>query len=146
MRITSILTATAIALAAAVAAGRSGAKTLLLEREGCLGGGMTTMLVHPFMPNQTGGKIINAGIFMEIAERVWARGIEPPNAQSVKREVSIIINEIVAEKGGKDRVSAGMRALLIIFRKRILQPMLIVYFRYIRHGLAPDGIMRLADE
>ena len=31
--------------AGAVSAAREGAKTLLLEREGCLGGGATTMMV-----------------------------------------------------------------------------------------------------
>ena len=39
--------------AAAIAAARSGAKCVLLEREGCLGGAATTMLVNPFMSDRT---------------------------------------------------------------------------------------------
>ena len=38
---------------AAYRAAASGARTLLVEREGCLGGGATTMLVCPFMPHVT---------------------------------------------------------------------------------------------
>jgi len=67
-------------LAAAVAAARNGAKVLLLEREGCLGGGATTMLVQPMMPSWTKpspngepSKVINAGIFAEIFDRLEGR-------------------------------------------------------------------------
>ena len=66
--------------AAAIAAGRAGAKTLLLEREGCLGGGMTTMLVHPFMPHRTWGSegqphmLVSAGLFAEMVQRLATRG------------------------------------------------------------------------
>jgi hypothetical protein len=67
--------------AAAVAAARGGAKTILLEREGCLGGGMTTMMVCPFMPHTTsegpggeGRKVVNAGVFWELCDRLLARG------------------------------------------------------------------------
>ena len=66
--------------AAAVAAARDGAKTLLVEREGCLGGGATTMLVHPFMPHTTALAkdkplaVVNAGIFKEITDRLVAHG------------------------------------------------------------------------
>jgi len=67
--------------AAAVAAARGGAKTVLLEREGCLGGGMTTMMVCPFMPHETSPgpddaprKVVNAGVFREMCEWMIARG------------------------------------------------------------------------
>ena len=88
--------------AAAVAAGRSGAKTLLLEREGCLGGGMTTMLVNPFMSHQSGGKIISGGIFMEVAKRVWARDTEKPEGKCIVFDdevMKVILDEMAGEAG-----------------------------------------------
>ena len=39
--------------AAALAAARGGAKTLLIERLNCLGGAPSTMAVNPFMRNAT---------------------------------------------------------------------------------------------
>ncbi|MFW6066609.1 MAG: FAD-dependent oxidoreductase, partial [Planctomycetota bacterium] len=74
-------------IGAAVAAGRSGAKTLLIEREGCLGGGMTTMFVHPFMSEftrcdeNTPRRVVNAGLFSELKDRMVARG-----AMNVRKE------------------------------------------------------------
>ncbi len=66
---------------AAVRAAESGARTLLIEREGCLGGGATTMLVCPFMPHMTGPGpdgvpqvVVNAGMFSQVIDRVIARG------------------------------------------------------------------------
>ena len=67
--------------AAAVSASRGGARTLLLEREGCLGGAATTMLVHPFMSHLTSTgpegeppRVANAGIFREVTRRLVAMG------------------------------------------------------------------------
>ncbi len=61
-------------IAAAVAAARNGAKTLLIERNGWLGGMATSGLVHPFMPSYAGDKPINKGIFWEIVERLVKQG------------------------------------------------------------------------
>ena len=65
---------------AAYRAAKAGAKTLLVEREGCLGGGGTTMLVCPFMPHVSSpGKngqppvVVNAGMFAEVLNRLVAR-------------------------------------------------------------------------
>ena len=93
---------------AAVAAGRSGAKTLLLEREGCLGGGGTTMLVNPFMPYTTNcwrdrgdEKVVNAGVFREVLTRLKARGAT--NAKDARRfddeALKVVLDELVAEAG-----------------------------------------------
>ena len=66
--------------AGAVSAAREGAKTLLLEREGCLGGGATTMMVCPFMghltrPTEDGERIpVNAGIYKEITDALIEQG------------------------------------------------------------------------
>ena len=51
---------------AAVAAARDGRKVLMIEQYGFLGGMATAGLVEPFMPYETGGKVINAGIFSEV--------------------------------------------------------------------------------
>ncbi len=93
---------------AAVKAGRSGAKTLLLEREGCLGGGATTMLVHPFMPHWTKKgpngeppRIVNAGLFREITDRLIARnaGQDGHVVRFDDEILRIVLDELVAEAG-----------------------------------------------
>jgi hypothetical protein len=61
-------------IAAAVSAARNGAKTLLIEKNGWIGGMATSGLVHPFMPSYAGDKPINKGIFWEIVERLVAQG------------------------------------------------------------------------
>ncbi|MBR4206653.1 MAG: FAD-dependent oxidoreductase [Clostridia bacterium] len=52
-------------MAAALAAARAGRKTALLERYGCLGGGMTSSYVRPFL-----GSVKNANIGCEIEKRI----------------------------------------------------------------------------
>jgi len=61
-------------VAAAISAARNGAKTLLIERNGWLGGMATSGLVHPFMPSYAGERPINKGIFWEVVERLVAQG------------------------------------------------------------------------
>ena len=57
-------------LAAAISSARLGAKTLLIEKNGWVGGMATSGLVHPFMPSYAGNRPINRGIFWEIVERL----------------------------------------------------------------------------
>jgi len=57
-------------LAAAIASARLGMKTLLVEKNGWLGGMATSGLVHPFMPCYAGDQPINKGIFWEVIERL----------------------------------------------------------------------------
>jgi len=94
--------------AAATAAGRAGARVLLLEREGCLGGGATTMLVHPFMTHLTqpdaGGscKAVNAGLFAEVVGRLQARGAAVLAGRCWRFDdeaMKLLLDEIVAEAG-----------------------------------------------
>jgi len=61
-------------LAAAVAAARRGAATLLIERYGFLGGMATAGLVNPFMGWHAGGEPLVAGIFQQTLDRMRAAG------------------------------------------------------------------------
>jgi hypothetical protein len=61
-------------LAAAVAAARRGAETLLIERYGFLGGMATAGLVNPFMSWYANGRPLVAGIFQEALDRMRAAG------------------------------------------------------------------------
>ncbi|MHB9028111.1 MAG: FAD-dependent oxidoreductase [Candidatus Latescibacterota bacterium] len=59
---------------AAVAAARNGARALLVERYGFLGGMATTALVLPYMKYFTGGKFIVRGLFEEFLDRMEQDG------------------------------------------------------------------------
>ncbi len=60
--------------AAAVCAGRLGAKVLLVEATGCLGGMGTSGLVTAFDPMADGEKPLVGGIMREIVETLYERG------------------------------------------------------------------------
>ncbi len=63
---------------AAIAAGRSGAKTVLIEKYGFIGGMSTAALVYPWMTfHTTGGKQVIAGIAQEIIDRLMQQGASP---------------------------------------------------------------------
>jgi len=59
---------------AAIAAARQGAKTLLVEAAGFLGGSQTGAQVCPTMPNHVDGVPLNAGIGLEIMRRAEEAG------------------------------------------------------------------------
>lgn len=61
-------------LSAAIAAARAGAKTLLVERFGSLGGNATVGLVGPFMTNYVGDEPSVEGIYLELVERAVEMG------------------------------------------------------------------------
>jgi hypothetical protein len=63
--------------AAALAAARHGARTLLVERYGFLGGTATAAMVGPWMTFHSGEERIVGGIAQEIVERLMARGASP---------------------------------------------------------------------
>jgi hypothetical protein len=63
--------------AAALAAARHGARTLLVERYGFLGGTATAAMVGPWMTFHSGGERIVGGIAQEMVERLAARGASP---------------------------------------------------------------------
>lgn len=59
---------------AAVAAARNGARSLLIERYGFLGGMATTALVHPYMKYNAGDTIITRGLFEEFLDILLKNG------------------------------------------------------------------------
>src|SRR6202020_278526 len=63
--------------AAALAAARTGARTLLVERYGFLGGTATAAMVGPWMTFHSGSDRIVGGIAQEIVERLIALGGSP---------------------------------------------------------------------
>ncbi len=63
--------------AAALAAARHGARTLLIERYGFLGGTATAAMVGPWMTFHSGSERIVGGIAQEIVERLIRRGGSP---------------------------------------------------------------------
>ncbi|MDF2963482.1 MAG: FAD-dependent oxidoreductase [Paenibacillus sp.] len=63
---------------AAIAAGRSGASTVLIERYGFVGGMSTAALVYPWMTfHTTSGKQVIRGLGQEIIDRLAAQGASP---------------------------------------------------------------------
>ncbi|MHB8432828.1 MAG: FAD-dependent oxidoreductase [Candidatus Tyrphobacter sp.] len=63
--------------AAAIAAARHGAKTLLAERYGFLGGTATAAMVGPWMTFHSGSERVVGGIAQEIVSRLIALGASP---------------------------------------------------------------------
>ena len=63
--------------AAAIAAARHGARTLLVERYGFLGGTATASMVGPWMTFHSGNQRIVGGIAQEIVERLVRMGASP---------------------------------------------------------------------
>lgn len=59
-------------VAAAIAAGRKGARTLIVERYGALGGSQTMGWVTPMMPNYIGPHKLSRGISIELSEKQLA--------------------------------------------------------------------------
>src|SRR5690348_16410991 len=63
--------------AAAIAAARNGARVLVVERYGFLGGTATASMVGPWMTFHSGNERIVGGIAQEIVERLVAVGASP---------------------------------------------------------------------
>jgi hypothetical protein len=104
---------------AAVCAARAGARTLLVEREGCLGGGATTMLVHPFMPHKVHAPagqcnadqpLVNAGLYREVVDRLLARGKAKEGfcVDFDDEYLKIVLEELVREAGADILYHAGV--------------------------------------
>ncbi|HTU83339.1 MAG TPA: FAD-dependent oxidoreductase, partial [Candidatus Acidoferrales bacterium] len=76
--------------AAAIAAARHGAKTLLAERYGFLGGTATAAMVGPWMTFHSGPDRIVGGIAQEIVERLMRAGASPGHVRDSSDYVATI--------------------------------------------------------
>jgi len=76
--------------AAALAAARNGASTLLVERYGFLGGTATAAMVGPWMTFHSGEERIVGGIAQEIVERLAERGASPGHIHDASDYVATI--------------------------------------------------------
>ncbi len=91
-------------IAASVAAARTGAEVLLIERYGFLGGMATAGLVNPFMTFYAGSEQIIKGIFQEIIDRLSAKGGwgGPQEKWAFDPELlKVVADEICLESGVK---------------------------------------------
>lgn len=103
-------------LAAAIASGRMGAKTLLVERYGFLGGMSTAALVYPWMSfhDMTGRQVV-AGIAQEIVDRLMALGGSPghqPDTIGVSHSVTPFDKELLKDLAVTMVTEAGVDLLL----------------------------------
>ncbi len=80
-------------IGAAVMAAREGAKTLLIERFGCLGGMATVGEVHPFMPNHLGDECLDKPVYVEWLQRIH-RYYPPKNVPDEKRHAEMKTQEM----------------------------------------------------
>lgn len=92
--------------AAAVAAAREGAKALIVERFGFLGGAIGTSLINPFMPYVTkvnGERIfINGGIFKTLIEQLDEMGSLHENRDTFNEETLKLLLDRMAKAHGVD--------------------------------------------
>lgn len=102
----------------AVAAAREGKKTLLIERNGCLGGAATVGLVNPFMnfclnnPQglYTRNDMINAGLFQTMMDKLYELGgiKNNPSWHFNEQILKIVLDEMVK----KESVNVLFHAML----------------------------------
>ncbi|NQU44066.1 FAD-dependent oxidoreductase, partial [bacterium] len=109
-------------IGAAVAAAREGAKVLLVEHYGFLGGMATAGEVNPFMPNHLGEESLDQGIFEEWLDRMRRYGgVRPhgrvfdPNAARLAAEdlcveagVSLLYHHTVVHAETEGRQISGL--------------------------------------
>ena len=96
-------------LAAALAAARAGARTALLDRNGCFGGNITQVGVEGFAWYRHEGTIDSEGIGIEFEERAKAMGAAMPEPQSLSHALDAEMFKYVADVLVRE---AGVQPLL----------------------------------
>ena len=91
-------------LAAALAAARAGARTTLLERNGCFGGNITAVGVESFAWYRHEQTVDSEGIGVELEERAKAMGAANPESQSTsyafEAEMFKYVADVLVEEAG----------------------------------------------
>ena len=111
-------------IAAAVSSARLGAKTLLVERYGFLGGSSTAGLVNPFMSSSTSaGKPLVGGFFSEICDRMnemgglHARSFDPEAMKFAAQEIvleagaTLLLHTWISGARARGKAVSGVEAL-----------------------------------
>lgn len=91
-------------LTAAIASARTGAKTLIVERYGCLGGVLTQVGVESFAWYRHPGTVDCEGIGREYEVRAQALGFTRPEPQSISQVIDsegfkVVADKMIAEAG-----------------------------------------------
>ncbi|MEW6359247.1 MAG: FAD-dependent oxidoreductase [Planctomycetota bacterium] len=102
--------------AAAIVAARQGAKVLLVERMGCLGGLGTSGLVPGFCPMWDGTNLLADGVNREVVERLHAQGgvgpdVKPNQWSGVTFDAEVlkrVLDDMVVESGVTLRFATEM--------------------------------------
>jgi hypothetical protein len=85
---------------AAVGAAKEGARVLLVERYGFLGGMATAGLVNPFMPYKVEGRKLTSAVFNELLDRLEAWGALSLGGQVFDDEgMKFVLDEMMQEHG-----------------------------------------------
>jgi FAD-dependent oxidoreductase family protein len=87
-------------IGAAVAAARQGARTLLCEQYGFLGGMATAGLVNPLMPNGLDGRFFDAGVLMDWCREMEAMGGLAENGRTFCTETAKLAAEKLCQDAG----------------------------------------------
>jgi glycine/D-amino acid oxidase-like deaminating enzyme len=87
-------------IGAAVAAARQGARTMLVEQQGCLGGVATNALIGVWVGSYSrdGAYPVVGGIFTEIVDRLVAEGAAIPASEDAPPRWSLAERQIMAEE------------------------------------------------
>ena len=103
-------------VAAAVSAAREGAKVLLLEKSGFLGGAAGNCYINPFMGYTTkiDGKstALSDGIFTEILDRLDQKGGLHRNRVTFSEEILKLVFDEMTEESGVDVLFHATRDLV----------------------------------
>lgn len=85
---------------AAVAAARNGAKVLLVESYGFLGGAATNALVHPYMKYKAGDTVLTRGLFEEFLNTLLKNDALLPDRQHFDAEpMKYLLDRLVLDSG-----------------------------------------------
>ena len=109
---------------AATAASRNGAKTLLIERDGALGGTMTNALVGPMMTFHSGSEQLIRGIPQEVIDRLAALGASPGHVIDTtgyvktvtpfdSEALKLVAQRMVLESGAEILLSSWMQDVIL---------------------------------
>lgn len=109
--------------AAAIAAARSGAQTLLAEQNGFLGGTSTAALVTPMMANHLQAKPLNQGIYLEVLNTLLETG-----------------DAAVYKDGNAGWFNPEMLKL-VLEQKAVAAGVELLYHVYFSQALVEDGVL-----